>query len=314
MAKLEVTVTNELNGARLDKAIIALVEGTSRARIKRAIEEGTVSVNGRIVAKGGVVKEGDRIVLDETVGSADAPCIPEPDAPLVIRHESPKLFVVDKPAGQPTAPLRGGETGTLANAIAGRHPELVGIGYSPREPGIVHRLDNETSGLVVVARSKAAFEALRDALQFEKLGKEYLLICASENLPDQGTIEYPIANHPKDKRRVYPCIHPRDVMRYAPRPASTSYRVERRAGPWALVRAEAARAVRHQLRAHFAAIEHPLAGDVLYGGTAIEGLTRHALHAARISYDGGGDAELAFDVSSPLPEDMAKLVRAPAEA
>ncbi len=308
MAKLEVTVTNELNGARLDKAIIALVEGTSRARVKRAIEEGTVSVNGRIVAKGGVVKEGDRIVLDETLGSADAPCIPEPDAPLAVRFETPKLFVVDKPAGQPTAPLRGGETGTLANAIAGRHPELVGIGYSPREPGIVHRLDNETSGLVVVARSKEAFETLRDALQFEKLGKEYLLVCASENLPDQGTIEYPITNHPKDKRRVYPCIHPRDVMRYAPRPASTSYRVEHRVGPWALVRAEAARAVRHQLRAHFAAIEHPLAGDVLYGGIAVEGLARHALHAARISYDGGGDAELAFDVSSPLPEDMAKLV------
>ena len=311
MAKLEVTVTNELNGARLDKAIIALVEGTSRARVKRAIEEGTISVNGRIVAKGGVVKEGDRIVLDATLASsADTPVSPEPDAPLVVRHESPKLLVVDKPAGQPTAPLRGGETGTLANAIAGRHPELVGIGYSPREPGIVHRLDNETSGLIVVARTKEAFETLRDALQFEKLEKEYLLVCASENLPDQGTIEYPITNHPKDKRRVYPCIHPRDVMRYAPRPASTTYRVERRVGPWALVRATAARAVRHQLRAHFAAIEHPLAGDGLYGGAAVEGLARHALHAARISYDGGGDAQLAFDVSSPLPDDMAKLVQA----
>jgi 23S rRNA pseudouridine1911/1915/1917 synthase len=97
-------------------------------------------------------------------------------------------------------------------------------------------------------------------------------------------------------------------MRYAPRPATTSYRVERRVGPWALVRAEAARAVRHQLRAHFAAIEHPLAGDVLYGGVAVEGLARHALHAARISYDGGGDPALAFDVTSPLPADMAKLV------
>jgi len=308
MAKLEVTVTDELNGARLDKAIVALVEGTSRARVKRAIEEGTVSVNGRITPKGGVVKEGDRILVDEELGSVSAPCIPEPEAPLNVRHESAKVLVVDKPAGQPTAPIRSDETGTLANAIAGHHPELVGIGYSPREPGIVHRLDNETSGLVVVARSAETFELLRDALQFEKLGKEYLLICASDGLPDQGTIEYPITNHPKDKRRVYPCIHPRDVMRYAPRPATTSYRVERRVGPWALVRAEAARAVRHQLRAHFAAIEHPLAGDVLYGGGAVEGLARHALHAARVSYDGGGDSALAFDVSSPLPEDMAKLV------
>ena len=308
MAKLEVTVTDELNGARLDKAIVALVEGASRARVKRAIEEGTVSVNGRIIAKGGVVKEGDRILVDQELGSVAAPCIAEPDAPLNVRYESPKLLIVDKPAGQPTAPIRSDETGTLANAIAGHHPELVGIGYSPREPGIVHRLDNETSGVVVVARDAKSFELLRDALQFEKLGKEYLLVCASENLPDQGTIEYPITNHPKDKRRVYPCIHPRDVMRYAPRPATTSYRVERRVGPWALVRAEAARAVRHQLRAHFAAIEHPLAGDVLYGGVAVPGLERHALHAARISYDGGGDAGLAFDVSSPLPDDMAKLV------
>ena len=309
MAKLEVTVTNELNGARLDKAVVALVEGASRSRVKRAIEDGSVSVNGRIVAKGGVVKEGDRIVVDDgAVRTGDSPCIPEPDAALTLRHESAKVLVVDKPAGQPTAPLRSDEVGTLANAIAGRHPELVGIGYSPREPGIVHRLDTETSGLVVVARTAEAFEALRDALQAEKLGKEYLLVCASDGLPDQGTIEYPIANHPKDKRRVYPCIHPRDVMRYAPRPAVTSYRVERRVGPWALVRAEAARAVRHQLRAHFAAIEHPLAGDVLYGGTAIEGLTRHALHAARISFDGAGDASLGFDVSSPLPADMAKLV------
>src|SRR4051812_27346343 len=297
MAKLEVTVTSDLNGARLDKAVVALIEGASRARVKRAIEDGAVSVNGRIVAKGGVVSEGDRIQVDEAaIRSGDSPCIPEPEAPLAVAFENAKLLVVDKPAGQPTAPLRGDETGTLANALAGHYPELAGIGYSPREPGIVHRLDTETSGLVVVARTAETFEALRDALQAEKLGKEYLLVCASESLPDQGTIEYPIANHPKDKRRVYPCIHPRDVMRYAPRPAVTTYRVERRVGPWALVRAEAARAVRHQLRAHFAAIEHPLAGDVLYGAPAVEGLGRHALHAARISYDGGGDAELAFDV------------------
>ena len=309
MTKLEVMVPDALNGARLDKAIVTLVEGASRARVKRAIEEGNVRVNGVLVAKGGVVTKGDRIEIEElAIGTGDEPAVPEPDAPLVVRHESPKVLVVDKPAGQPTAPLRRGETKTLANAIAGHHPELVGIGYSPREPGIVHRLDNETSGLVVVARSAAAFELLRDALQFEKFGKEYLLVCASENLPDTGTIEYPIANHPKDKRRVYPCIHPRDVMRYAPRPAVTTYKVERRVGPWALVRAEAARAVRHQLRAHFAAIEHPLAGDVLYGASPIEGLERQALHAARISYDGGGDAQLAFDVTSPLPEDMATLV------
>jgi 23S rRNA pseudouridine1911/1915/1917 synthase len=311
MAKVEHKVPDDLDGARLDKALVTLIEGASRARVKKAIETGEVRVNGRIVpTKGGTVKAGDVIsVEDASVRSGDAPCVPEPEAPLKVLHASAKVMVVDKPAGQPTAPLRPDETGTLANAIVGHHPELAGIGYSAREPGIVHRLDTETSGVVVVARTAEAFEKLRDALQFEQLHKEYLLVCASEGLPDTGTIEIPIANHPKDKKRVYPCVHPRDVMRYAPRPALTRYSVEKRVGPWALVRAEAPRAIRHQLRAHFAAIEHPLAGDALYGGEAAPGLERHALHASRVSYEGGGDRELAFDVASPLPDDLAALVR-----
>ncbi|MBX3189300.1 MAG: RluA family pseudouridine synthase [Labilithrix sp.] len=309
MPKLELKVASALAGARLDKAIVALVEGASRARVKRAIEDGAVRVNGRVLAKGGVVAEGDVIEVDEAaIRSGEGPCAPEPDAPLQVHFSTPKVLVVEKRAGQPTAPLRGDETGTLANALVGHHPELAAIGYSPREPGIVHRLDTETSGLVVVARTAEAFEALREALKAEKIGKEYLLVCASEGLADAGSIEHPIANHPKDKRRVYPCVHPRDVMRYAPRPASTSYRVEKRVGAWALVRAEAARAIRHQIRAHFAAIEHPLAGDVLYGAEPAPGLERHALHAARVTFDGGGDPELAFDVVSPLPADMAALV------
>jgi 23S rRNA pseudouridine1911/1915/1917 synthase len=310
MEKLERTVPETMNGERLDKAVVALVEGASRARVKKAIESGALKVNGRAMPKGGVVRAGDRIEVDASaVASGDTPCVPEPGAPLAVKHESAKVLVVDKPAGQPTAPIRADETGTLANALVGHYPELAGIGYSPREPGIVHRLDTETSGLVVVARTPEAFEALRDALRDERIGKEYLLVCASEGLPDQGSVEYPIANHPKDKKRVYPCIHPRDVMRYAPRPAMTRYAVESRVGPWAVVRAEAARAVRHQIRAHFAAMGHPLAGDTLYGGQAVAGLERHALHAARVSFDGAGDSALAFDVESPLPADMAALAK-----
>lgn len=310
MANVEHKVPQELDGERLDKALVSLVEGASRARVKTAIESGQVRVNGRIVpTKGAVVKADDVITLEDTsIRSGDTPCVPEPNAPLTIAFSSERVLVADKPAGQPTAPLRPDETGTLANALVGKYPELAGIGYSAREPGIVHRLDTDTSGLVVAARNADAFNALRDALQNEQLHKEYLLICRSDELPDTGTIEIPIANHPKDKKRVYPCVHPRDVMRYAPRPAFTRYSVEKRANGWALVRAEAPRAIRHQLRAHFASIEHPLAGDELYGGEKIEGLDRHALHAARVAFDGGGDKTLAFDVTSPLPSDLAKIL------
>jgi 23S rRNA pseudouridine1911/1915/1917 synthase len=302
--KVECSVSEELAGERLDKAIVALVEGASRARVKRAIENGEVRVNGRVLAKGGVVKAGDVISLDDaTVKSSEGACIPEPNAPLTVRHASDAVLVVEKPAGQATAPLRSDEAGSLASALVGHYPDLAGIGYSGREPGLVHRLDTDTSGLVIVARTAAAFDKLRDALQAERITKEYLLICKSEGLPDEGTIEHPIANHPKDKRRVYPCIHPRDVMRYSPRPALTRFTVVRRHGPLALVKATAPRAVRHQIRAHFASIGHPLVGDTLYGEDST--MSRHALHASRVAFD---EASMAFDVASELPPDMAALV------
>jgi 23S rRNA pseudouridine1911/1915/1917 synthase len=302
----ELTVTELLDGARLDKAAVALAEGKlSRASVKKAIEAGEVRVNGRHRAKGALVAKGDVITIEAEL-DADGAAKAEPGAPLVVRFESKAVVVVDKPAGQPTAPLRAGEVGTLANALVAKYPELAGVGYSPREPGLLHRLDTDTSGLVVVARSADAFAELKDALKDGRIAKKYLLICTSDGLADDGTIAFPLASHPKDQRRVLACVHPRDVMRYAPRPAETKFRVVKRSGGWALVEADVSKALRHQIRAHFAAIEHPLVGDVLYGGPKIEGLGRHALHASHVKF--AGDAELAFDVESALPEELARIV------
>jgi 23S rRNA pseudouridine1911/1915/1917 synthase len=307
----ELVVPASLDGVRLDKALAELLPELSRARVKRAIDLGAVRVNGRRMPKGSTVAVGDRVGID-VAQVVDAPAAPEPGAALRVVFESAEVVVVDKPAGQPTAPLRPGEVGTLVNALLGRYAELVPtdeafVGHSPREPGIIHRLDTETSGAVVVARTAAAFDALKAALREGRLDKRYLLICAEQGLSDEGTIEFPLANHPKDQRRVYPCIHPRDVMRYEPRPASTRYRVVQRAGTWALVEASVGKALRHQLRAHFAAIGHPLAGDELYGGPVIRALGRHALHASRVAYPGGGVVD-AFDVTVPLPKDMSVLL------
>jgi 23S rRNA pseudouridine1911/1915/1917 synthase len=310
----EFVVPASLHGARLDKAIAQLVPELSRARVKRAIEFGAVRVNGRRMPKGGTVSEGDAVRID-VAQVADAPAVATPGAPLKIVLENDQVAIVDKPASQATAPLRPGETGTLVNALLGRYPELVPssadsfIGHSAREPGIIHRLDTETSGAVVVARSAAAFEVLKNALKAGLLDKRYLLVCAAQGLADEGTIEFPLTNHPKDQRRVYACIHPRDVMRYEPRPASTRYRVVQRAGNWALVEATVGKALRHQIRAHFASIGHPLAGDELYGGPVIRALGRHALHAARVAYAGGEGIE-AFDATVPLPKDMTILLEA----
>jgi 23S rRNA pseudouridine1911/1915/1917 synthase len=305
----ELVVTDALDGARLDKATVQLAEGTlSRAKVKRAIEAGEVRVNGRRRPKGALVAKGDRITLEGVAAEGDESAVADATVPLNVRFESSAVVVVDKPAGQPTAPLRAGETGTLANALLARYPELAGIGYGPREPGLVHRLDTDTSGLVVVARTAKAFETLKTALKEGRITKHYLLVCEGEGLADDGTIAFPIASHPKDQRRVLACIHPRDVMRNAPRPASTAFRVKERGPKWALVEVEVSRALRHQIRAHFAATEHPLVADVLYGGAPVEGLARHALHASRVAYDGEGDAALRFDVTSPLPDELARLV------
>ena len=307
----ELLVPDALDGTRLDKATVELAAGKlSRAKVKRAIDAGEVRVNGRRRPKGALVAKGDRITLEGVAADSDDRAVPDPSAPLTVRFESSKVVVVDKPAGKPTAPLRPGETGTLANALLARYPELAGVGYSSREPGLLHRLDTDTSGLVVVARSEEAFEALKGALKDGRITKHYLLVCESEGLADDGTIAFPIASHPKDQRRVLACIHPRDVMRNAPRPASTAFRVRERGPKWALVEVEVSRALRHQIRAHFAATDHPLVGDALYGGAVVEGLGRHALHASRVAFDGDGDKELRFDVASELPEELARLVSA----
>lgn len=310
MERLEFVVPERLDGARLDKALAELAQGVSRARIKKAIAEGEVRVDGKRRAKGALVTTGERLTVEaELANDRDVPATPTPEASLVVRHEAAEVLVVEKPAGQPTAPLRAAETGTLANALVGHFPELAGIGHGPHEPGIVHRLDTDTSGLVVVARTAPAFEALKRALKGDRLQKEYLLICASEGLADRGTIEFPLASHPKDQRRVYACVHPRDVARLSPREASTRYEVVSRHGDRALVRAFVSRALRHQIRVHFSAIEHPLVGDLLYGGEQVVGLTRHALHASRVAFD--GDASVAaFDVRSELPEELCALLRA----
>lgn len=313
MSKAVLTVPQELDAARVDKVVRALWPAISRAQVKRAMDAGEVRLNGKRVPKGATAHAGDTVEIDDAlVRAADEACAPEPGAPLTVAFESADVVVVNKPAGTPTAPLSGTETGTLANALVARFPELSGIGYSGREPGLVHRLDTDTSGLVVVARNARAFEELRDALHDGVLEKEYLLVCAGADLPDDGEIAYPLANHPKDRRRVLACTDARDVMRLAPRAATTRFRVERRAGERALVRAWAPKALRHQIRAHFAAIDHPLVGDALYGGETTSSIARHALHAARVAYAGSG--ALRFDVSAELPSDMAALLDAPRTA
>ncbi len=291
---------------RLDKLVVREVK-LGRAEVKRLFEAGKVRVGRRAATKGEVLEVGTEVtlLLDDDGGDA---ATPDPELPLVILMERDDVVVADKPAGQPTAPLRNGEIGTLANALVARYPEMAGFGFSPREPGLVHRLDNDTSGVVVAARKEPAFRALIAALKQGKLDKRYLAVCHDNGLPDRGDIDIPLAPHPKDRRRVLACLHPRDIERLDPRPALSHYEVKRRGKGFALVEIRAPKALRHQIRAHLAAIECPIAGDTLYGSTLDpELLGRHALHASSVTW-GGAPGAPAFTVASPLPEVLEALL------
>jgi 23S rRNA pseudouridine1911/1915/1917 synthase len=299
------------SGERLDKFVIAVVPGLGRKGARKLFDEGRVRINGKRPRKGDLARQGDQVVI-ELPESAGPNAVPESGAALVVRLETAQAVVVEKPPGQPTAPVEDGEMGTLANALVGHYPEMELVGYSPREPGLVHRLDTDTSGLVLAARSEAAFDVLSKGLKAGIIEKRYFLIVHGAGLASSGEIGIPIAHHPKDQKRMYPCVHPRDVARYRPRQANTTFRVLRVTGEWALVEARAGVAIRHQLRVHFASIGHPLAGDGLYGGPAASGLTRHALHASYVGWR--GDAVVpALEAHSPLAADLVAAFPAFAE-
>jgi 23S rRNA pseudouridine1911/1915/1917 synthase len=294
-------------GGRLDK-VVALALGLGRGPVKRLFDEGRVRVGSRRGAKGDVPPAGAVVEVDVPEGDGEA-AVPEaaPARPLAVLVETADAVVVDKPAGQPSAPLRPGETGTVANALVGRYPEMAGVGFHPREPGLLHRLDTGTSGVLVAARSADAFATLSGALKAGKLEKHYLAIVEDREMPEAGFVDIPLAPHPKDSRRVLACLHPRDVERLEPRFASTEYRVERRAGGRALVWVKAAKALRHQIRAHLSAVGCPIVGDELYGAEAVPDFGRHALHAAFVGWKGGGDVA-AFEARSPLPPELEALL------
>jgi 23S rRNA pseudouridine1911/1915/1917 synthase len=293
----------DATGERLDKFLARRVAGLGRKAARELCDAGRARVNGHRARPATPLQAGAEITLEleEERPVADA------SLELDVRLELQAVLVVHKPAGQPTAALRPGERGTLVNALVARYPELQGVGHRAREPGLVHRLDTETSGLLIVARQAAAFETLTLALRGGRITKRYLAVTAAGELPDSGSVEGALGPDPKRRGRVR--VVPDPEQEYG-KPAVTRYRILERTAEFCLLELEAARAFRHQIRAHLASIGAPLVGDALYGGPEWPGAgARHALHASYAAWAGDRTVP-SFEVNAGLPLDMRRLLGA----
>lgn len=314
-------VETEHAGKRLDRYLVDVVPDLSRARVKAMLDAGQVRVDGRRARKGDAVSAGATIELLAPPPPRDFSPLAEPDLAVTARFEDAAVAVLEKPAGMPTHPLKPDELGTLANAIVARYPETLEIGFARREPGLLHRLDTDTSGLVIVARLPEAFEALRAASRAGNVHKRYLALVEGA-VPTEGRVDYPLVPHRKDPKRVE-AVTPHVRLRAGTRTheAQTRYRpvrsfrvptgsVDAPPGELTLVEVELETAFRHQVRVHLATVGHPLVGDTLYRGPAAPGamgLTRHFLHASEVIFPHprtGAETR----VTSPLPDDLAAVL------
>lgn len=295
-------IPDDEDGLRVDLALVRRCPGVGRAAAKALVEAGKVRLDGRRVRKGDRVRAGSTLELAESPHDPRFAAIPDASCPLTVVYEDEALVVVDKPGGVPSHPLRASERGTVAQALLARYPELAGVGFSPREPGLVHRLDIGTSGLLVAARTAADFEALRASLAAGRWDKRYLALVAGR--PDAKlVVDAAIANHPGDPQKVVVVGDPLEGGRLAARSARTDVTVVERLGEATLVEVQAKNARRHQVRAHLAFVGHPLVGDTLYGGPADASLGRHFLHASRIVLPHPRDGR-ELRLEAPLPADL----------
>jgi len=305
--RLELTAGTDDAGTRLDAYLAARPEIGTRAAAQRLIEAGRVKAGGRARLKRHGLRAGEDVVveLDDPVDAAPSEIAGAAAAPHTVVFEDDHLIIVDKPAGVVVHPGHGQSHGTLVQALAGR-----AAGGPPDRPGIVHRLDRDTSGLLVVARSEPVHAALSDALRRREVRREYVALV--EGVPDarSGTIDAPVGRDRSDRTLV-------STSSDRPRNARTHFEIREALARAALLALRLETGRTHQIRAHLAAIEHPVCGDPRYGGRASGerlGLERQFLHSARLGFAHPITKEkLGFE--SPLPSDLvAVLGRARAES
>ena len=289
-------------GLRLDVYLAKEQVAPSRSFIRRLIDNGSVRVNGRVETKPSCRVRADDVIEVSLPPPEVAPaCVPPEDIVIAVLYEDDDVLVVDKPRGMTVHPGAGRTTGTLVNALLGRQMSLSGIG-GPLRPGIVHRLDRNTTGVMLVAKNDRAHLRLAADLAAHRVGRHYLALVRGGIVENEGVVDAPIRRHPVDRKR--------QAVATGGRRAVTRFRTLERFGDYTLIEATLETGRTHQIRVHMQYIGRPVAGDPVYGGVRGElGLAAQALHSARVEFTHpatGGYMVFAAD----MPGDMRAAVEA----
>ena len=306
MSARTITVPEESAGARLDRFLASVLGDQSRSQIQRLIKEGRIRVGDREAKPNQAIKVGQAISID-IPAPVDPTPLPEP-LPLRILYQDRDVIVIDKPAGMVVHPAAGHEGGTLVNALLHHVTDLSGIGGEKR-PGIVHRLDRGTSGLMVVAKNDRAHEALARQFRDREVEKEYAALVWGEVMAGHR-IDAPIGRDPANRKRMSA------KARRSREAVTRIVRAEHLGRALTLVRVAIYTGRTHQIRVHLSAIGHPIVGDSLYGGVrrrvpgdlrAVAHLERPFLHAARLAFAHPEDGR-RMQFESPLPDDLQRVL------
>ncbi|MBI5178251.1 MAG: RluA family pseudouridine synthase [Nitrospinae bacterium] len=294
-----VTVAPGEEEVRADRFLAEKVEGLSRSAVQKLMDAGRITLGGKPLAANHKTRRGDEYRVEipppePTEAEAEA-------IPLDIVYEDGDIVIVNKAAGMVVHPAKGHFGGTLVNALLHGIKDLSGIGGEMR-PGIVHRLDKDTTGLIAVAKNDAAHASLSDQLRSRQMGREYLAVVRGHLAPPSGTIDKPIGRHHLYRKKM--TVNPK---KSEGREAVTLYETVERFADCALVRVKLKTGRTHQIRVHFSAIGHPIMGDAVYGKGKTLLIARPALHAARLSLVHPSSGK-TMTFEAPLPEDFSALL------
>ena len=301
MPKADFVITPDAGGGgRLDVFLADKLPGLSRAQVQKVIGGGGVRVGSYARKAGYKLKSGDRVAVEYEVPPPEGVLLPE-DIPLKVIYQDAEVIVIDKPAGLVVHPGAGHAAGTLANALIHHFPEVALIGCEER-PGIVHRLDKDTSGVMVVARTPRAFESLVGQFEKRVVWKTYIGLVWGRVSAPEGKFSWPLGRHPKEGQKI--SIHARN-----PKKAETFFQVQRTFADTTLLEIRPVTGRTHQIRVHMAAAGHPVVGDPIYGRKKEpREFPRIFLHAQTLSFIHPGTGErLTF--ASPLPPDLEAVIK-----